>query len=281
MAFNRQVELLVGTKNNEGLKITQLKIDFEVKKTTASGTKTNNAKIKVYNCNEGTAKALCTAGNHCILKAGYEDEVVTTILLGDIVKGEKKKDGVNTVIELEVADGRNQVMQGNISVSYGKDTDVATVVQAFTDVLGFPVKGTENIPSGEKYAHGYSFIGMATDGLKQVLNKVALTYTIQNEMLYIKGPDQSIDNLGLRLTKDTGLLTLPTHISDKTDSSTIDQTTSNKWKFNTMLFPQLMPGAVCKVESSTLNANIMIEEATFKGTNFDGDFIVEVKGVEK
>ena len=100
-------------------------------------------------------------------------------------------------------------------------------------------------------------------------------------MLYIKGPDQSIDNLGLRLTKDTGLLTLPTHISDKTDSSTIDQTTSNKWKFNTMLFPQLMPGAVCKVESSTLNANIMIEEATFKGTNFDGDFIVEVKGVEK
>ena len=122
---------------------------------------------------------------------------------------------------------------------------------------------------------------MATDGLKQVLNKVGLTYTIQNEMLYIKGPDQSIDNLGLRLTKDTGLLTLPTHISDKTDSSTIDQTTSNKWKFNTMLFPQLMPGAVCKVESSTLNANIMIEEATFKGTNFDGDFIVEVKGVEK
>ena len=79
MAFNRQVELLVGTKNNEGLKITQLKIDFEVKKTTASGTKTNNAKIKVYNCNEETAQALCTAGNHCILKAGYEDEVVTTI----------------------------------------------------------------------------------------------------------------------------------------------------------------------------------------------------------
>ena len=29
MAFNRQVELLVGTKNNEGLKITQLKIDFD------------------------------------------------------------------------------------------------------------------------------------------------------------------------------------------------------------------------------------------------------------
>ena len=47
MAFNRQVELLVGTKNNEGLKITQLKIDFEVKKTTASGTKTNNAKARL------------------------------------------------------------------------------------------------------------------------------------------------------------------------------------------------------------------------------------------
>lgn len=279
MAFGRNIELLVGKKDNEALKITQLKIEFEVTKTNATGTKTNNAKIKVYNTNQETTKQLCTAGTHIILKAGYDDEVVSTILLGDVVKGQKKKNNSDTVVEIEVADGRTNIMKGNISVSYAKDTDVSTVVQAFTDVLGFPVKGTENITSSMKFAHGYSYIGMAGDGLKQVLNRVGLTYVIQNEMLYIKAPEQSIDNLGLKLSKTTGLLTLPETVSDKTDSSV--ETPSNKWKFKTMLFPQLMPDAVCQIESSTLNGQIIIEKAVFKGTNFDGDFVVEIEGREQ
>lgn len=279
MAFGRKVELYVGKKDNEALKITQLKIEFEVTKTNSTGTNTNNAKIKIYNTNEETTKQLCTAGSHIILKAGYEDEVVSTILIGDIVKGEKSKDSSDTMVEIEVTDGRTNIMEGNISVSYAKDTDVSTVVQAFTDALGFPVKGTENITSSMKFAHGYSYIGMAGDGLKQVLNRVGLTYIIQNEMLYIKSPEQSVENLGLKLSKNTGLLTVPTHVSDKNDSS--EQETKNRWKFNTMLFPQLMPDAVCKVESSSLNGQIIIEKAVFKGTNFDGDFIVEIEGREQ
>ena len=280
MAFGRKIELLCGKKNSEGVKITNLKIDFEVHKT-LSNESTNNAKIKVYNCNEETSTALCTAGNHIILKAGYEDEIITTILLGDIFKGSRKKEGVDNVVELEVAEGRTQIMSGTVSLSYGKNTSVSTVVNAFTSVLGFAVKGTEKISASDKYEHGFSYIGMASTGLRQVLNRVGLTYVIQNEMLYIKSPDENIDNLGLRLNKNTGLLTLPTQISDKSNSSNIEGKTDNEWSFTTMLFPQLVPGAVCKVESSTLNTDILIKEVVFKGSNFGGDFVAEIKGVEK
>lgn len=281
MAFGKKIELLVGKKNNENLKISSLKIEFQVTKTSSTGDKTNNAVIKVYNVSKDTETRLCTAGNHVILKAGYSDELVSTILLGDIVKSEKKRTNTGNVIEIKVSDGREQIMKGNVSVSYAKDTNVSTVVQSFTDVLGFPVKGTENISASEKFIHGFSYIGMASEGLNQVLNRIGLTFVIQNEMLYIKKPEQSVQNLGLKLTKDTGLLTIPQIISDKTNSSKIEQKNVNMWQFKTLLFPQLVPNAVCQIQSSTLNGQIIIEKAIFKGNNFDGDFIVEIEGREQ
>lgn len=281
MAFGRKVSVLVGAKGSETKEISELKIEFEVAKTAETGTKTNNAKVKIYNCNGDTEAALCAAGNHLILKAGYEDEVVSTVIIGDIVKGERRRSGNDTYVEVEVSDGREAMMNGQVSLSYATETDVATVVQGFTDVLAFPVKGTDKIPSGEKYMHGYSFIGMATDGLTQALNRVGLTYTVQNEMLYIREPGEETEDSGLELSPESGLLTLPCHVSDKGNTAEITEETKNRWKFTAMLFPQLMPSATCKVKSSTLNSNIIIEQATFKGDNWDGEFVVEIIGVER
>lgn len=278
MAFRRRIELLAGEKNNEALKITDLKISFNVMKTKGGKNKENNAKIQVYNVNEETSNMLCKAGNHVILKAGYEDEIVKTILIGDIVKGEVTREGTEKVVTLEVMDGRNQLLKGRISIGFGKNTDAVTIAQSFIDALGFPVKGLENIPN-DKYKHGFSFIGMAFDGLKQVLDKYDLEYSVQNEMLYIKKAGQSIQNLGLNLRFDSGLLSSPRNVSEK-EAKDMGGNSTHKWKFKTLLFPQLVPGVVCRVESDTYTGQIKISEVLFSGDNFSGDFICEIIGEE-
>jgi hypothetical protein len=275
MAFLRHVEITVGPYKGEGFKIDGLKIAFSIEKT--DSTDPNKGKIQIYNLSVETSGKVTVAGNHITLKAGYEDETVAAIFFGDVLSGVRKRSGNDYITELEVFDSRSAVMASQVSHSYAKDTEASTVVQAFLDAIGKPYIGVDLIPSGEKYPHGYTFIGMATDGLRDVLNRFDLTYTMQNEMLYILKPGEAADNTGLKLSFKTGLLTNPQPVSDKTGEGDEKTEAANRWKFSTMLFPELNPGAACKVESETLNGDVVVKKAVFSGDNWDGDFRIDIE----
>jgi hypothetical protein len=276
MAFIRRVEVTVGPKGGEGFKIDGLKIAFNIEKTDSPDP--NKGKIQIYNLSESTSAKVTVAKNHITLKAGYLDETIGAIFFGDVLDGRRYKDGQDYCTELEVFDGRASVMSGHIAVSYAKETESRTVAQAFLEALGMPFKGLEHIPAGESYPHGYCYIGMAGDGLRDVLNRYGLMYTVQNEMIYIIRPGEAADKTGLRLTPSTGLLTTPQPVSDKTGEGDEAAEASNRWKFATMLFPELIPGAACKVESSTLNQEVIIRKAVYSGDNWGGDYQIDIEG---
>ncbi len=275
MAFIRNVEVTIGPRGGEGIKINELKIAFEIEKTDMP--ESNTAKVQIYNLSKETHDKISVAGNHCTLKAGYTDETITAILFGDVVKGSRQKSGNDYVTEIEVKDGRVAVMAGQVSVSYAKKTDVLTIVQDLIAAIGLPSKGTELIPSDAKYRGGFSDIGQAADILRKVLNKYELRYTIQNEMIYILKGGEVTESSGLLLTPESGLLTIPQPISDKTEETDTEKEAVNKWSFKTMLFPQLIPGAACKVESSAITTEMKITKAKFVGDNWSADFAIEIE----
>jgi hypothetical protein len=275
MAFLRHVEVDVGPKNGQGFKIQGLKIGFSIEKT--NDPSPNTGKVQIYNLSLETNNAVCVAGNRITLKAGYEDETIAPIFFGDVTKGLRRKDGSDYVTELEVKDGRTSVMAAQVSISYDKDTDALTIVQGLLDAIGLPSKGTNNIPAGAKYPGSLSDIGNAADILRTVLNKFGLMYTIQNKQLYIMKPDEKAQTVGLNLTPETGLLTIPQPLSDKTPDDDVEREPANKWGFKTLLFPELMPGTACKVESSTLKGEVMITKTVFSGDNWTGDFTAEIE----
>jgi hypothetical protein len=275
MAFLRQVEVTIGQKGGEGVKINGLKIAFEIEKTDKP--ETNTAKIEIFNLSRDTHDKISVAGNHCTLKAGYADETTAAIFFGDVVKGTRKKSGTEYITEIEVKDGRTAVMAGQVSVSYAKDTGALTIVQDMIDALGLPSKGTELIPSDAKYPGAFCGIGQAADILGKVLNKYELRYTIQNEMVYILKDGEASESTGLRLSPETGLLTSPQPVSDKTEETDTKKDAANKWAFRTMLFPQLIPGAACKVESVTVTSEMKITKAKFTGDNWLSDFAIDIE----
>jgi hypothetical protein len=275
MDFIRQVEVVIGPKGGEGVKINGLKIAFEIEKTDKP--ETNTAKIEIYNLRKDTHDKICVAGNHCTLKAGYADETITAIVFGDVVKGTRKKSGTDYITEIEVKDGRVAVMAGQVSISYAKDTEALTIVQDLIDAIGLPSKGTELIPSDAKYPGAFSDIGQASDILRKVLNKFELRYTIQNEMIYILKEGEASESTGLRLTTETGLLTTPQPVSDKTEETDTEKEPTNKWAFRTMLFPQLIPGAACKVEASTITTEMKVTKAKFTGDTWLSDFAIDIE----
>jgi hypothetical protein len=120
-------------------------------------------------------------------------------------------------------------------------------------------------------------MGMAQDGLRELLNRYDLAYTIQNEMLYILKAGEAADNTGLRLGPKTGLLTVPQPVSDKTGEDDDKPEAPAKWSFSAMLFPQLLPGAACRVESSALSGEVKITKAVYSGDNRTGDFKLDIE----
>ncbi len=278
MAFQRVVEVEIGPKNGEGFKITDLRIDFKIDKSLSSDP--NTGEVKIYNLSDETHNKVITADNHITINAGYQDETVASICFGDVLKGYRELDGMNRVTVLEICDARIAMMGGHISVSYAKDTQAVTIAKAFLDALGLAYKGIENIPEGATYNEAFSFIGVATDGLKEVLNRYGLAFSVQNEMVYIFEQGKQTETTGLELSMKSGLLTTPQAISDKTEEGDIKAEPTGRWKFSTMLFPELVPGAACNVESPILKGTVKIEKAAYQGSNWQGDFKIDIEAKE-
>ena len=289
--FGRIIELYVGLKGNEALKIANLNIEFDINKGADTKDNTATAKIKIYNCNQSTTNELLTIGKHIILKAGYKgistERDPLVLFNGFISKAFIEKQKPDSIINIEAVDGMENIMTTSASYSFIENTDVYTVVKKLTDLLGFPVKGlspNEDPPVYSKlkssfFDQGYSYFGMAKDCLTEVLKRVGLTYSIQNETLYIHFPNTQIQNIGFVIKSSTGLLSVPQQLFEDNNSSQ-NETDKPKWKFKCLLYPQLIPNSVCRVESSTLNGEVLVAEAHFSGSNMRNDFTVEVTVIQ-
>lgn len=275
MAFQRYVGLSVTTKDGESVKIEDLRIDFDIERT--CGKEANRAVIRVYNLTKETSAQVTEADGHILLRAGYKDEAIGTIFTGDILCGNRTHEDNDYVTTIEAYDGRTAVMGGMVSLSYAPDTDALTVAQALLDAIGLAYKGTDLIPEREKYPHGYCFIGMATDGLSELLARYGLFYTVQDETLYIYEQGKETENSELTLEEGGDLLTLPQPLSDKTECKDINEEAPNRWVFGAKLNPQLVPGASVSIESSTFKGELVIQSAKCRGSNMDGDFRVDIE----
>lgn len=277
MAYKRSVRLTISDRAAMVL-ITELKVEFDVERTMSVDD--NTATISVYNLSENTAKMLCTQGNVVQLQAGYLDETVNTIFWGDVVEGSIKHSGTESVATVKCEDGRKGNVTSRVSLSFDVGTPASTIASQAAAALGYPVTMLASPTS--TYTHGYSYIGMAADCLRDVLNKDGLCYTIQNQVLYIHKQDE--DNLPLpakMLSPQTGLITLPEKLSEKVEGDDVQAMPKSRWKFEAMLFPELQCGAVCVVQSTSFSGSIVIQKVNYSGDNFDGDFKCVVEGIEQ
>jgi hypothetical protein len=272
------VEVAVGSRNGTGFSIKDLRIEFKIEKSDSRDP--NKGTVKIYNLSNETHEKVILADNHITIRADYRDETVASICFGDVLRGYREADGMNRVTILEIYDARIAMMSGHVSASYAKGTAASTIAQAFLGALGLAYKGLENIPAGEKYEEAFVFMGMAADGLKEVLDRYGLSFTVQNEMVYIMTPGQPAETVGLELTPKSGLLTTPQAVSDKTEESDIAAEPTGKRKFRAMLFPDLVPGSACMVHSSTLDGTVKISKATYEGGNWTGEFKIDIEAVE-
>lgn len=151
--FDRNIAVTFGIwEDPQPIKITDLRVTFDVKHTGDSGA--NTGKISIYNLNPYSRAMLKLSSNEKIekglflrLEVGYGDDL-GTIFIGDIKKSVSVRKGPDIITTIEVADSAKALEEAFIDQSFSSDSDLQrikykTIVKAVVETFqGYP--GIEN-----------------------------------------------------------------------------------------------------------------------------------------
>jgi len=275
LAFNRLIELQIGIPGEIGTIIKDLRISFNVEKTDTESA--NKAEIQIYNLTDDTSNKIGKAGNFVIIKAGYIDEGINNLFFGNVTYSLSKKTGTEKILQIQAVDGVNNIQDINITVTYNAGTTIQKIFNDMVLLYGLPLTNTNLILPGQ-YVNGYVFTGKVKDALSQVLGRLNLSWTIQNNQLVVIESDKAIERTGLLISPNTGLIGSPEILID-TDTEPTEEPPV-KYKIKCLLFPQLFPGVEFKLQSEKVNGTFKIETAKFTGDNYEGDFVCELEAVQ-
>jgi len=261
------------TLNPGGIALHEIKIDFQITKGISS--KSNTARISIWNLTESHRNSMGKEFDKITLKAGYippgDSGNVGVIFKGDVRDVEHQRDGADIVTIISCGDGQKALLRSNISKTFPKGTPTKDVVEELYKQMEkegidrgewkFP----ENMPKETK--RPYSMCGSCRRELDTLGRSNKFYWSLQNETLEIVPGDSYIGGVVL-LTPETGMIGTPA-------------ITDNGVRVSALLNPEIRPNRRIQIKSQTLEMNAAdgmyrVSEVTYSGDNRDGDFQVDI-----
>lgn len=260
-----------------------LHISFSIEKSTSETP--NTAKIQVWNLSDKSLKVLDTKDCTVQLRAGYTDHIAL-ILVGNVVTVTTSLDGADKMTEIEVVDGRVALRDTYLSVSFKGKVNSKDVFNHIAGAMGVAVVYSKKAKF-KTLPNGFSFVGPAKNALKKLCKTCGLAWSIQNEVLQIRKPNEPITARAYLLNSETGLLDIPKRItisSESDDSSGGGSSTTSQIGYEVRY---LLNGAIgindyVRLESSKARGYFRVYKVTIDGDNLEGDWtctaqLLEVK----
>lgn len=274
MAFKRKYSLVVGpigslaAKFAQAIDVSNLRIRFKVKKTLKPAP--NHAEINIYNLNENSQALLSNSKALAVsLDAGYEDEGVFRVYLGEIRTAETKQDGPDYVTRLTTDDkGRKlQTVPINVPIRAGSPIeDVIRLILGCFNSTGSPsgTVGEGNLRRAmqeltQKYGvtslhpRGGVLSGNAAQELTDLCKGANLEWSIQDGALFLVPVGGVSGQRSVVLSASTGLLKSP--IVDNEGYVTAES----------MLVPGIYPGAVVDFDSKFIKGGYRVTQVEYHG----------------
>jgi hypothetical protein len=152
MAFERVVELYVGNfsdgnnPESKGILVSDLEIDFHVERSTTWFE--NKAVFRIYNASPATVNGILVGGSSMLFRAGYADEVVGNIFIGQIAYAwtERTLRGdVTTIVCAPGRGGQYQLARVKAMIKYRAGSTVREVLEGIAAFTGLALGGLGNI----------------------------------------------------------------------------------------------------------------------------------------
>ena len=271
--FGRKYELIIGQPGSNGFSVSELDINFTVKKTSDSEKNQNKLSLKIYNLSKEHRDTLVTKENLVvILKAGYKNDV-KTIFQGKITKSTSKKNGTDFETDIEAGDGYIALREAKSSKAFPPNTTALEIVNSLCNdlVSSDPdlAMGTfynQKILSNKKFSNGYSVIGFTKSELSKILTPLKMSFSIQNQIIYIASVNSKTQQSEVfLLRKDSGLINSPQKLKNDPQNLKDEKAPSDGVTFQCLLNGTLNPMNMVKIQSNDVSGVYKITETEFSG----------------
>lgn len=273
--FMRTYTIQCGKKGSRGFEIgnrsspkeTTLHVSFSIEKSDAEAA--NTAKVQIWNLSDQNLKILDEKDCILELKAGYGGNNAL-LSVGTIVSVVTTLDNADRLTELEVVDGRVELRDTNLTISFPGTVNGQEVYQYIASQMGLPILFAEGL-SYQTLPNGFSFVGKARTALQKIATCCGHVWTIQNGVIQVTLPGKPVSTKGYVLSSDTGLLEIPKRI---TIGSNIDHTNPVVgWEIKYFLNGAIEVNHVVQLKSKVVNGYFRVHKITLDGDNLEGDWI--------
>jgi hypothetical protein len=281
--FDRRAELVVAPiDGSDGIEVSGLRVTFRVEKTSSS--ESNTATIGVYNLAEFSRGRIKAKDQAVVLRAGYVD-LVEQVCAGVIKRVEHRREGVDTVTEIEIKDGGQDLLEPEFRRSYAAGTSRRRIIADILSTMTHTTSGTVSATGVAGSISGkMSFATTAKLALDRLARAWDFEWSIQDGAIQIIDADRAIEpvSMALKLTPDTGLLGSPARTGQegrRTTRSRVRRQQSGA-RFRCLLMPSLRPGRYVLLESELVSGAFKVQSVDHQGDTHGNDWTTEVEAVQ-
>lgn len=272
--FDRQYRLSAGAAGGAGFEIGEgspmpLHISFSLEK--AEVQSPNTAKISLWNLSPAHLATLNMKDCVVTLKAGYGSSI-PLVFAGTVTNVETEADGADTRTDLEVLDGRRELRDTYVTLSYLSTTGSKDIIEAVAGQMGLPVVFSEQASFID--VPDYSFVGPGKDTLDRICATNKLVWSIQNGVIQVRGPNEPINMRAFLLSPKTGLVDVPRKLTkgEKNSGNAVANSEQNKtqmgWEVTYLMNAAIGVNDYVKLESKKASGVFRVSKIKIEGDNF-------------
>lgn len=270
--------------------IQQIRTKFKIENSSV-GDIVNKAEVSLYNLSQDSRNYIEQLSNGTMtLRAGYNPGAVVDPVLPIAFSGKtfwvvNKKEGPDTITTIESGMNLNILTDAVVSFSQESILTPGQLLNLIKQACATVGLGVGDIDPGflatSPWLQGLCFLGTLAAFLTAVVNPTGLVWTIQDNALNIFDPKNPPVLTGVLLTKDTGMIGVPTTSAGNAPvntDDTIDKTPV--FTVQSLFNPLLTPGRQVKVLStdSKYNGFFTIRTAKHEGDTLAGPWTTELEG---
>lgn len=249
------------------------RVVFQIQKTVSS--EPNKCTLDLYNLSQNTRDFLTRTPVQVSLQAGY-DGAPRLMFVGDLRPGSfTRREGVDIVTHLELRDGMRAFAHARVSRSYKPPIRVSDVLSDCAKSMGLtlPREIEQSIELKQALASGISMHGPTREVLTRLLAPYGYSWSIQTGTLVILPDGQARPGEAYLINEESGLINSPQRATSDKESGKLPVT----WE--TLLYPELEPKRLAKLESEFINGVFSIKEVTHEGDSHEeGSWTTSCKG---
>lgn len=272
--FDRQYRLSAGAAGSEGFEIGEgspmpLHISFSLEK--AEVQSPNTAKISLWNLSPAHLAALNQKDCIVTLKAGYGASM-PLVFVGTVTNVETQADGADTRTDVEALDGRKELRDTYVTLSYLSSISSKDIIQTVAGQMGLAVVFSEQASFAD--IPDYSFVGPGKEALDRICGTNKLVWSIQNGILQVRGPNEPINTRAFLLSPKTGLVDIPKKLAkgEQNSGNAVANSGQNKaqigWEVVYLMNAAIGVNDYVKLESKKVSGVFRVSKVKIEGDNF-------------